>query len=69
MAVRFGGAVYLFEFKVVEAAGRGAAMAQLRQRGYAEKYGSGGDTVFLAGVEFSRETRSVVGFEVEEAGG
>ena len=66
MAVRFGDAVYVFEFKVVEAAGRGAALAQLRQRGYAEKYRGGGDAVFLAGVEFSRETRSVVGFEVEE---
>ena len=69
MAVRFGGAVYLFEFKVVEAAGEGAAMAQLRERGYAEKYRGRGDAVFLAGVEFSRETRSVVGFEVEEVGG
>ena len=30
--------VYLFEFKVVELAGEGAAMAQLRTRGYADKY-------------------------------
>ena len=38
MAVRFNGNVYLFEFKVVELAGEGAAMAQLVARGYAEKY-------------------------------
>ena len=64
MAVRFGGNVYLFEFKVVEMAGEGAAMAQLRERDYAAKYRGGGGEVFLVGVEFSRETRSVVGFEV-----
>ena len=38
MAVRFAGAVYLFEFKVVERAGSGSALAQLRERGYAEKH-------------------------------
>ena len=65
MAVRFGGAVYVFEFKVVETAGSGAAMAQLKERGYAEKYRGGGDAVFLVAVEFSRETRSVVGFKAE----
>ena len=38
MAVRFNANVYLFELKVVEMAGEGAAMAQLKERGYAEKY-------------------------------
>ena len=33
MAVRLNGNVYLFEFKVVEMASEGAAMAQLKQRG------------------------------------
>ena len=64
MAVRFSGNVYLFEFKVVEMEPEGAAMAQLRDRGYAEKYRGGSGEVFLVGVEFSRETRNVVGFEV-----
>ncbi len=64
MAVRFGGNVYLFEFKVVEMAGEGAALAQLRERDYAAKYRGGEGEVFLVGVEFSRETRNVVGFEV-----
>ena len=63
MAVRFGGAVYLFEFKVVEQAGTGAAMAQLRERGYADKYRGAGEPVHLVGVEFSSETRNVVAFE------
>ena len=64
MAVRFGGNVYLFEFKVVELEPEGAAMAQLREKGYGDKYRGGGGEVFLVGVEFSRVTRGVVGFEV-----
>ena len=42
MAVRFNDNVYLFEFKVVEMASEGAAMAQLKEKRYADKYrGSG----------------------------
>ena len=66
MAVRFGGDVYVFEFKVVELEPEGAAMAQLRERDYAAKYRGGGGRVHLVGVEFSRAERNVVGFEVEE---
>ena len=65
MAVRFNANVYLFELKVVEMAGEGAAMAQLKSRGYAEKYRALGEPIHLVGVEFSRESRNVVGFEVE----
>ncbi len=64
MAVRFGRDVYLFEFKVVEMAPEGAALAQLREKGYADKYRDAASEIFLVGVEFSRETRNVVGFEV-----
>ena len=65
MAVRFEGNVYLFELKVVEMAGEGAAMAQLKARGYAEKYRGAGEPIHLVAVEFSRDTRNVVAFEVE----
>ena len=65
MAVRFNGNVYLFEFKVVEMAGEGAAMTQLEARGYAEKYRGAGEPIHLVAVEFSRDTRNVVAFEVE----
>ena len=41
MAVRTGGHVYLFEFKVVEMASSGSALAQLRERDYAAKYRGG----------------------------
>ena len=71
MAVRAGGHVYLFEFKVVEMASPGSALAQLQERDYAAKYRGGGPTapagrqrLHLIGVEFSRETRNVTAFEV-----
>ena len=67
MAVRFGGNVHLFEFKVVEQANEGAALAQLRARGYADKYRASGEPIHLVGVEFSKETRNVTAFEVERA--
>ena len=65
MSVLFNGQVYLFEFKVVEDAPEGRALQQIRDRGYAEKYRARGEPIHLIGVEFSREQRSVVGFEVE----
>ena len=67
MAVCFNGNVYLFEFKVVEHAGEGAAMAQLKARRYADKYRSRGEPIHLIAVEFSANERNVVGFEVEAA--
>ena len=67
MAVRAEGRVYLFEFKVLERAGPGAAMAQLKERGYADKYRHFGEPVHLVAVEFSAETRNVAGFEAELA--
>ena len=67
MAVRAGGHVYLFDFKVVEQAGPGAALAQLRERGYAAKYRGRGEPIHLIGVEFSRKTRTVTAFEAADA--
>ena len=67
MAVRTGGHVYLFEFKVVELAPTGSALAQLRERDYAAKYRAGGEPIHLIGVEFSRESRNVTAFEVADA--
>ena len=68
MSVRFNDNVYLFEFKVVENTDkgkRGSAMTQLKERGYADKHRSLGRPIWLVGVEFSRETRNVVGVDVE----
>ena len=63
MAVRFEDRVYVFEFKVVEQAGEGSAMAQLKDRSYADKYRAPDVDVHLIGVEFSSESRNVVAFE------
>ena len=73
MAVCFNANVYLFEFKVVElepageAAPRVAAMAQLKEKRYADKYRHLGQPIHLVAVEFSKEARNVVAFEVERA--
>ena len=68
VALRFDGDVFLFEFKVAEQAGEGSAMAQLKSRGYAEKYLGTSTPVHLIGVEFSSETRNIAAFEVEHEG-
>ena len=65
MALRFNGHIYLFEFKVVELAGEGSALRQIKDRGDAEKYRAEGLPIHLIGVEFSREQRAVVGFDFE----
>ncbi len=64
MAVRAGGQVYLFEFKVVDLTPPGSALAQLQERDYAAKYRGEGQPIHLIGVEFSRDTRNVTAFEV-----
>lgn len=65
MAVRFNQQIYLFEFKVVELTPEGKALQQIKDKGYADKYQAEGLPIHLIVVEFSREQRSVVGFEVE----
>ena len=68
MAVRAGGRIWLFEFKVIEQSGEGSAMTQFVERRYAEKYAARGEPVRLVGVEFSSRTRNVERFEVRDAG-
>jgi hypothetical protein len=65
MTVKFNGHIYLFEFKVVELVPEGQALRQIKERGYADKYRAEGQPIHLIGVEFSREQRRVVRFEVE----
>jgi hypothetical protein len=65
MTVRFNRHLYLFEFKVVELAPEGRALQQIKDRGYADKYRATGEPIHRIGVEFSRESCTVVGFEVE----
>ena len=67
MALCFNRQVYLFEFKVVELAPEGAAMEQLKAKRYADKYRGWGRPIHLIAVEFSREHKNVVAFDVELA--
>ena len=77
LTVRLDGSVYLFEFKVVDAAppgsspgssaSQGAAMAQLRERGHADKHRGAGRPIHLVAVEFSKETRNLAVFEAAPA--
>ncbi len=65
MTVKFNDNIYLFEFKVVEIVPEGKALEQLQNRNYAQKYQSLNQPIHLIGVEFSKDSRSVVGFEVQ----
>ena len=65
MAVWSGNTVYLFEFKVLERSGAGAAMAQLKERGYADKYRHQTEKVYLVAVEFSEKERNIASLEAE----
>ena len=67
MTVKFNGRIYLFEFKVVELTPEGRALQQIKDKDYAGKYRALGQPIHLIGVEFSRASRNVVGFEIEEA--
>ena len=44
----------------------GAALAQLQERRYADKYRARGEPIHLIGVEFSRDTRNVTAFAVAD---
>ena len=62
MAVVLPGNTYLFEFKVAERAESGAALAQLRERRYADKYREPGCKVHPVGVEISARSRTITEF-------
>ena len=67
MAVHFNDNIYLFEFKVVEMASEGTAMAQLKEKRYADKYRGLDQPIHLIAVEFSKNTRNITAFEVAHA--
>ena len=65
MTLLFNGQVYLFEFKVVELTPKGRALEQLKAKRYADKYRALGQPIHLIGIEFSKDERNLLGFEVE----
>ena len=64
LTVKLEGKVFIFEFKLAEKA-TGNALKQIKEKRYWEKY-QDAESVYLVGIEFSREKRNVVGYEWEE---
>ena len=72
MVVLTGGQVFVLEFKMAENeedadAALDAAIAQMRERGYAEKYRSRGGPIHLIGVACGREARNLLEIRAEPA--
>ena len=72
MVVLTGGQVFVLEFKMAENeedadAALDAAIAQMRERGYAEKYRSRGGPIHLIGVACGREARNLLEVRAEPA--
>jgi hypothetical protein len=65
LTLRFNGHIYLIEFKLVDSVPEGRALQQIKAKGYADRHRGAGLPIHLIGVEFSRQERKLVGFEVE----
>lgn len=50
---------------VVELVPEGNALQQIKDKAYADKYRALNQLIHLIGVEFSKDERNVVGFEVD----
>ena len=57
---------WVFELKIDERASEGAALGQLRRRGYSDRYRRSGRAVHLVGIHFSERTRTITAFETAE---
>ena len=58
--------VYIMEFKVKEESEEGKALQQIKEKKYYEKYIGKYKDIYLLGIEFSKEKRNIVNFEVEK---
>lgn len=65
MSVLMPEQIWLFEFKVVQQAASGSALRQIKDKQYADKYRASGLPIYLVGVELSKQSRNIVGFECE----
>jgi len=65
MTLKLEDKIYIFEFKVVEQS-KGEALAQIKAKGYHEKYESLGRDIYLVGIEFDKGERNVGWFEWEQ---
>ncbi|MCY4304895.1 MAG: AAA family ATPase [Aestuariivita sp.] len=70
MVVLTGGQVFIFEFKMVATAGENeaaleTALAQIRNKGYAEKYRDRQEPIHLMAIACGRDTRNLLDIRVE----
>jgi len=63
--IRDGGHVYIFEFKLNQSAD--AALSQIREKDYFQKYQHSGKKIILIGANFDTASRQISGWKVEEA--
>jgi hypothetical protein len=61
LTVKIDKYIYIIEFKV----GKDDALAQIREKNYAQKYLNDGREIFLVGINFDREQKNISGFEWE----
>ena len=72
LVIRQGGQVFVLELKVAEGEDEAestldAALDQIQDRGYAEKYRSEGEPVHLLGLVFGKEERTLLGMRAERS--
>ena len=61
--VKTGDAIYIFEFKLRDSAE--AALAQIKDKGYADRYRTDGRLITLIGVAFDQDKRNLGSFLTE----
>jgi hypothetical protein len=64
MAVLFQNRAYIFEFKLVDEAPEGKAIAQILAKGYDQPHRASGREVHCIGIEFSRAKRNIVAWDM-----
>lgn len=62
LTVKAADRIYIFEFKIDN---NEAAMKQIKERKYYEKYQELGKTVYLIGINFSSEDKNISNFQCE----
>jgi len=66
MTLKFEDVIYIFEFKVTELVkDKNSALQQIRDKKYYEKY-SDCKTIYLIGIEFSKEDKNITAYEWEK---
>jgi len=78
LTVKLNHQIFIIEFKVIELVPKtptdskpsqdnsNSALAQIKEKRYFEKYQSLNQTIYLIGVEFSKEDRNIVNFQWEQ---